>query len=420
MDTKLLDRIRECPTLPTLPAVAVRVLELTRNPQVNLSQVAKVISHDPALATKLVRTVNSSFYGLSQSVSSIDRALVIMGLQSVKTLVLGFSLVSGLHKSKPTGFDHTTYWRRSLYAATSARIIAEKVGSLDADTCFLAALLMDIGMLALDQVLGDDYATICGKAKSHVDLEALEKGVLGITHADVGEMLAKEWKFPEELCVAMGAHHRPDEVEQLHLRTTCEAVYLSARCADVFVEKSPMWSIADVRRICMEKHHIGQLDCDSMMCEIGLRTKELAPLFEVKLDEASAAFEQVLQRANDELLEMTKVAQAEPAGDRRRAPRIPRDRSVTIMTCVNGQLGQVLTTHMRDVSARGMGLLHPDEIPVGSQFIFRVPRRDAAPSMLLYAVVRCEPTPGGRYVIGCELQCVLRDDDARLPSAAAV
>ena len=73
MDAKLLDRIRECPTLPTLPAVAVRVLELTRNPDVNLNHVAKVISNDPALATKLVRTVNSSFYGLSQSVK-IGRA----------------------------------------------------------------------------------------------------------------------------------------------------------------------------------------------------------------------------------------------------------------------------------------------------------------------------------------------------------
>lgn len=419
MDAKLLDRIRECPSLPTLPAVAVRVLELTRNPQVNLHHVAKVISNDPALATKLLRTVNSSFYGLSQSVSSIDRALVIMGIQSVKTLVLGFSLVSGLHKTKPSGFDHTTYWRRSLYAATSARIIAEKVGSLDADTCLLAALLMDIGMLALDQVLGEDYAKICVKAKSHVDLEALEKGVLGITHASVGAMLAAEWKFPDELSVAMGAHHRPDEVEQLHLKTTCEAVYLAARCADVFVERSPMWSIADVRRICMEKHHIGQLDCDSMMCEIGLRTRELAPLFEVKLDEANAAFEQVLQRANDELLEMTKCGTVEPSGDRRRAPRIPRDRDVTIMTCVGGQLGQVLSTHMRDVSARGMGLIHPDEIPIGSQFIFRVPRQGAPPSMLLYNVVRCHPTPGGKYVVGAELQCVLRDDDARVPATAS-
>jgi hypothetical protein len=179
-----------------------------------------------------------------------------------------------------------------------------------------------------------------------------------------------------------------------------------------------MWSIADVRRICMEKHRMGQLDCDAMMCEIGLRTRDLAPLFEVKLDEANAAFEQVLQRANDELLEMTTVGQTDQSGERRRAPRIPRDREVTIITCVGGQVGQSLTTHLRDVSARGMGLLHPEEIAAGSQFIFRVPRRDAAPSMLLYNVVRCHPTPGGKFVVGCELQCVLRDDDARHPSAA--
>ena len=92
MNEQLIQRIKQCPTLPTLPAVAVQVLELAQNPDVDIAQIAKILSKDPALSLKILRTVNSSFYARSNPVSTISHALVFLGLQSVKTLVLGFSL----------------------------------------------------------------------------------------------------------------------------------------------------------------------------------------------------------------------------------------------------------------------------------------------------------------------------------------
>src|SRR5690349_6477844 len=96
MNQDLVKRIRECPSLPSLPAVAMRVLELAAQAQVDIAEIAAVISKDPALSGKILRTVNSSFYGRSQSVTTLTHALVILGLSAVKTLVLGFSLVSNL------------------------------------------------------------------------------------------------------------------------------------------------------------------------------------------------------------------------------------------------------------------------------------------------------------------------------------
>src|SRR5882724_10554581 len=144
MNEQLVNRIRQCSNLPSLPAIAIQVLELAQKADVDIAEIARTISKDPALSTKILRTVNSSFYGRSQNVSTISHALVILGLQSVKTLVLGFSLVTNLTKNKAKGFKHLIYWKRSIYGATAARSLAAKVGLLQAEEAFLAALLMDI------------------------------------------------------------------------------------------------------------------------------------------------------------------------------------------------------------------------------------------------------------------------------------
>src|SRR5690606_6360168 len=102
-----------------------------------------------------------------------------------KTLVLGFSLVNALSKGRARGFKHLTYWRRSVYAATSARLLAERLDLVQREELFLAALLSDIGMLVLDQVLGDEYGEVCERAETHRALVEGERAALGTTHAEV-------------------------------------------------------------------------------------------------------------------------------------------------------------------------------------------------------------------------------------------
>src|SRR6202789_3795934 len=119
MNADLVSRIRQCPNLPSMPSIAIQVLDLAGKCDVDIAEIARIISKDPALSGKILRTVNSSFYGRSQHVSTISHALVILGLQSVKTLVLGFSLVTNLTKGKVKGFKHLNYWKRSIYAAAA-------------------------------------------------------------------------------------------------------------------------------------------------------------------------------------------------------------------------------------------------------------------------------------------------------------
>src|SRR5712671_4602495 len=103
MKEELIARILQCPTLPSLPTIALEVLNLAQSDEVDIAEIARTISKDPALASKILRTVNSSFYGRSNSISTISHALVLLGLQAVKTLVLGFSLVGNISKAKTKG-----------------------------------------------------------------------------------------------------------------------------------------------------------------------------------------------------------------------------------------------------------------------------------------------------------------------------
>jgi diguanylate cyclase (GGDEF)-like protein len=308
MNEQLLQRVRQCPNLPTLPTIAMQVLELTQRSDADIAEIARIISKDAALSGKILRTVNSSFYGRSQAVGTISGALVILGLQSVKTLVLGFSLVTNLNKKQSNGFKHLEYWKRSIYAATAARSLAARINMVQQEEAFLAALLMDIGMLVLDIVLGDQYGDIYARSKTHAELLAAETRSLEVTHAAVGGILAESWKLPPLLSVPIAFHHIVEEVSDQAVKPLTQLVALAGRCADVFVEEDAAQAIADVRRQGGELYKLSEADCDAMLADIGKRTKEIAPLFDIKIAGGND-FEAILKRANEALVEITLQTQ---------------------------------------------------------------------------------------------------------------
>jgi len=304
MNEQLLAKIRQCPNLPSLPAIAIEVLELAQRDEVDIAEIARTISRDSALSVKILRTVNSSFYGRSQSVSNLSQALVILGLQSAKTLVLGFSLVTNLRQTKSGGFKHVDYWKRSVYTATAARVLAARAQIVQQEECFLAGLLEDMGMLVLDLVLGDAYSELYAKATSHLELVELERHGLGLTHADVSGVLAGIWKLPPLLAVPLAHHHSSELVEDPALRRMAEVVFVAGLCADVFVDANPAAAIAMMRKCCAEIFKLTESDCDAMMAEVGTKTKEVAPLFEIKLG-STADYDEILKKANEALVDLT-------------------------------------------------------------------------------------------------------------------
>jgi diguanylate cyclase (GGDEF)-like protein len=306
--TQLLEKVAQCRSLPSMPSIAVEVLELAQSDDVDLGAMAKVIERDPALTTKLLRTVNSSFYARSKSVSTLSQAVVILGLQSVKTLVLGFSLTGALVRGESKGFDHMLYWKRSIYSATAARVIAKKMKLVQAEEIFLAALLSDIGMLALAETLGDEYGKLCAQAKSHADLPALEKAQLGADHGEVGRWLCQQWKLPPVLSGPIGAHHDPSTETDPNVLSMTEAVSLGSRCGDVFVDAQAMNAITDARTRLAAQLDISVEEADNVLKEIGEQTNETARLFDINLG-TTADYQAVVKRAMDALVDLSLRSQ---------------------------------------------------------------------------------------------------------------
>ncbi len=163
-------------------------------------------------------------------------------------------------------------------------------------------------MLILDQALGQQYSEICDKSPTHVELVKAEAETLGMTHAEIGALIAEQWKLPPILVTAIGASHDPATVTDPTLKAIALVVHLSGLCADVFVDAQAANAIVQVRSLCASAFKLPEAVCDKLLDEISGKTKEVVSLFEIKVGAASN-YEGILERANEALVELTLQSQ---------------------------------------------------------------------------------------------------------------
>lgn len=416
-------RIFASASLPALPAAAARVLQIADGDEPGSDALARLVAGDPVIADGVLRAINSGLYGITETIGTLEQAIPLLGLRTVKTLVLGLSLATSSDTGQTRGPNHQTYWRRSMYCASAARAIARRVLPTGVEDCFVAALLMDLGTLVLDRVLGDAYSSVCERAGSHGDLLALETHAFGITHAEAGGILARKWNLPRMLEVPIAAHHGPQSVEDKALREVTEVVSLAGRCADVFVGERPAESIAALRRAFLERYQISEADSDALLAGIGRQTARLGPAFGVRIN-TPTDYETVREKWSQRLLELS-LAQGRAAAasaNKRRNARMRRDGKVLLTPCSNGVLGESLVVRLKDISTCGIGLTHTERIEPGTQFIIQIPQPGGAVKSLLYTVSRCD-REGEGVSVGAELTAVLRPEtamDAAKPPNRAV
>lgn len=215
-----LEDIISCPQLPSLPSIAVRVITLSENPNVQIPAMAEVIQNDQALTAKILKTVNSSFYGLAHPCETVTRAMTYLGLNTIKSLVLGFSLVR-ISQGQRGGDVLVKHWRRAVFGAAAARRIAQELGHCDPEEAFIAALMQDIGGLALHTSMNVAYARLVEEAgDDHFQLPIIERRELGFDHAAVGAALGERWRLPGSLVQIIKHHHNPANGSHRHLLQT--------------------------------------------------------------------------------------------------------------------------------------------------------------------------------------------------------
>ncbi|MGH8174675.1 MAG: sensor domain-containing diguanylate cyclase [Steroidobacter sp.] len=202
------NRLKAQVDFPSPSRVATDIIALARDPEIEMVKVAQAVGRDPAMTAKILRIANSAFYAQRRPSQNLRQALVVIGLNAALTLALSFSLVSSMRALRPTGIDYPRFWRRSLLSATAARAFCESAKFAQAEDVFLAALLQDMAVLALDRVSRDFYAELQQPA-THAHWIAYETGRLGRDHAAYTAMLLKTWNLPDRICRAVEGSHSP-------------------------------------------------------------------------------------------------------------------------------------------------------------------------------------------------------------------
>ncbi len=281
MSNELLNDILNCPSLPSLPAVAAKLIELTGDPDVQISEIAKTVQQDQALAGKVLKTVNSSFYGLPNKCGSIDRAMGYLGLNTVKSLVLGFSLVETTSSVDDDGFDMVAHWRRTLMGATAARLIADQFKLSDKDEVFTAGLFQDMGMLAIFTAMKQRYTEVISDI-DHGQICEVERDEFGFTHAQVGAELARKWQLPKSIADAIEHHHTPDAMDADDLEMV-RAVALGTQVAEALSVDTPKSSMRKIEGQVASWFPKRNFDIAELLHEVNQSAKELASLFNTEI-----------------------------------------------------------------------------------------------------------------------------------------
>lgn len=205
------DLLAEVDRIPSLPKVVQEILTRAGSQSSSATEMEDLIRQDMVIAGRLLKLVNSPFYGLSKKVSSITQAVSIVGFSSLKSLVLAASASNlmvvelGAYGFKPEGL-----WQNSIVTAMLARDIASRcgVGRDDAEEYFLAGLMRDVGMLVLGPILAKNRVSLRKKPGNKDDILTRERRVVGFDHCWVGERVAEKWRLPATLALAIGKHHR--------------------------------------------------------------------------------------------------------------------------------------------------------------------------------------------------------------------
>jgi HD-like signal output (HDOD) protein len=296
-------RVLASPQLPTLPVIAMKVLELTRRENVSVPEIANVIMTDPALASKILKTVNSPFYGLTKQVATVSGALVILGLQAAKTLALGFSLLSNLRvrDKGELGFDHATFWKRCTYSAVASRVIARKMSVIQQEEAFLAGLMSNVGELVMHRVMPEEFDALFAQSKGdQTRLYELCREKFGADPGEVSAMLAEKWQLPPMLSAPIALRDKREQADPA-IRPLVEAVSAGLYAAGVFIAEDSAKAIADARQELTVRLNLPAEDIEAILSEIGASAKDAALMLDLHIG-SNRSYQEILDEAQEALV----------------------------------------------------------------------------------------------------------------------
>jgi len=220
-------QIEKIDTLPTIPSILRKLLAIIERPRISISEIGDFIANDPVLTSRVLKVVNSPIYGFPGRISSLNQALILLGLNVVKGMLLGVSVFEAMQKTM------VGLWEHSLGCAIASRIIAKRKGLKEPEEVSVAALLHDIGKVVLGLKFPEEYHQVMSAAENEdAFIFESEKKVFNINHADAGGWIAQKWNFPKNLVEPIEYHHKP------HLSKIVPVETAIVHFADVWIRAS--------------------------------------------------------------------------------------------------------------------------------------------------------------------------------------
>jgi HD-like signal output (HDOD) protein len=267
--------------IASLPEVAAQICAVVEDPRATPKDIHTIVERDPALATKILKIVNSAFYGLPAQVSSLERAILMLGLNALKNLALATSLSKLIKPGAiSTQFVTQDLWRHAIAVGVCAKMIAKAAKYPVTDEAFVAGLVHDMGLIVSQQLHADKMHEICERCfQTPQDFCAVERAAIGADHQQFGHALATRWKFPPGIRAAVGYHHAPTSLQPEHQRIATIVHLADTLCCGT---KYGFWLTG-----------FTQDPPDTMLDIAGLTTpaiEEIIALLPQRIEEAEAAF----------------------------------------------------------------------------------------------------------------------------------
>ncbi len=218
----VLKAVQKVAQIATLPEVTTKIIQLVEDPKSTAKDLQDVIKYDVALSAKILKVVNSAFYGLPRQVGSVDRAIILLGLSTVKNIAVATSMVKLFAGKKISSkFTSKDLWLHSLACGVFCKTISHVRGAEGADEIFVAGLMHDLGLLVEKQIYPDKLASVIDEVTTEKkNICDVEKSVFDADHQEFGSALSGKWKFPHIFQLATGYHHQPFKASKQHIEIT--------------------------------------------------------------------------------------------------------------------------------------------------------------------------------------------------------
>jgi len=287
--------------LPTLPAVASKLLIITGQEETTLTDIANLVSQDMALSAKILKVANSAFYSFPQQISSINQAVSILGTNAVRSLVLSFSFLSMRTRGDCSKFDFKRFWEQSLAGAVATKLILDQVPGADTEEAFIAALLHNLGQLVLASTLPELYEQVLTRLEEDKDADEteVEKKIIGEEHSVIGHAVAQHWGFPESLLLPIRYHHQPDAYtgKNTTIAQCLRAIYLADILTGILFSDEPEEFHKTFRSEAKKQLGLKVLAINKVLKEVHKQVNQTAEYFGLSI-KPTKSVEEILQEAN--------------------------------------------------------------------------------------------------------------------------